>query len=112
MRRAVIHDVSHRRTRRHRADRATHDDLGQQRLTADGPNRVWFTDIAQHRAAYGWVYCCAVIDAWIRRIIGDCPRFGYLAGLRVQAASAVWLKMVSNSIGVSLPRTRWRRRRW
>ena len=63
MRNAGICGVSHRRKTRHRPDTATHDDLVQRRFTADGPDRVWFTDITQHRADDGWVYCCAVIDA-------------------------------------------------
>jgi transposase InsO family protein len=70
MRAADIHGVSHRRRRRHRPDTATHDDLVKRRFTADGPDRVWFTDITQHRASDGWVYCCAVIDAWSRRAVG------------------------------------------
>lgn len=63
MRNAGIHVVSHRRKRRHRPDTATHDDLVQRQFTADGPDRVWFTDITQQRAADGWDYCCAVLDA-------------------------------------------------
>ena len=70
MRGAGIHGVSHRRKRRHRPDTATHDDLVKRRFTADGPDRVWFTDITQHRASDGWVYCCAVIDAWSRKVVG------------------------------------------
>jgi putative transposase len=70
MRAADIHGVSHRRKRRHRPDTATHDDLVKRQFTADGPDRVWFTDITQHRASDGWVYCCAVIDAWSRRVVG------------------------------------------
>lgn len=70
MRGAGIHGVSHRRKRRHRPDTATHDDLVQRRFTADGPDRVWFTDITQHRAADGWVYCCAVLDAFSRKVVG------------------------------------------
>lgn len=30
----------------------------------------WFTDITQHRARDGWVYCCAVVDAFSRRVVG------------------------------------------
>lgn len=45
MRDAGISGVSHRRKTRHRPDTATHDDLVQRRFTADGPDRVWFTDI-------------------------------------------------------------------
>ena len=70
MRNAGIHGISHRRKTRHRPDTATHDDLVQRRFTADGPDRVWFTDITQHRAADGWVYCCAVVDAWSRMVVG------------------------------------------
>jgi len=70
MRAADIHCVSHRRKRRHRPDTATHDDLVKRQFTADGPDRVWFTDITQHRASDAWVYCCAVMDAWSRRVVG------------------------------------------
>ena len=70
MRGAGIHGVSHRRKRRHRPDTVTHDDLVMRRFTADDPDRVWFTDITQHRASDGWVYCCAVIDAWSRKVVG------------------------------------------
>jgi hypothetical protein len=37
---------------------------------ADAPDRLWFTDITQHRARDGWVYCAAEIDAYSRRIVG------------------------------------------
>ena len=71
MRRAGIHGVSHRRKCRHRPETATHDDLVKRQFTAEGPHRVWFTDITQHRASDSWVYCCAVIDAWSRKVV-DC----------------------------------------
>ena len=70
MRTAGIRGVSHRRKTGHRPDTATHDDPVKRQFTADRPDRVWFTDITQHRAADGWVHCCAVIDAWSRRIVG------------------------------------------
>lgn len=70
MRQAGICGVSHRRKTRRRPDTATHDDLVRRRFSADGPDRVWFTDITQHRAADGWVYCCAVVDAFSRRVVG------------------------------------------
>lgn len=62
--------ICHRRKRGHKPMPATHEDLVQRRFTASGPDRLWFTDITQHRAADGWVYCCAVMDAWSRRIVG------------------------------------------
>lgn len=78
MRCAGIHGASHRRKTRHRPGTATHDDLVRRRFTAEGPDRVWFTDITLHRAADGWVYCCAVVDAcgltpWIRSGLGGSP---------------------------------------
>jgi transposase InsO family protein len=62
--------IRHLRKRGHKPLPATHEDLVQRRFSADGPDRLWFTDITQHRAADGWVYCCAVMDAWSRRIVG------------------------------------------
>jgi putative transposase len=70
MRRAGLAGVCHSRKRGHRPAPATHEDLVQRIFTADAPDRVWFTDITQHRASDGWVYCCAVIDAYSRRIVG------------------------------------------
>lgn len=60
----------HRKGRGHRPVPAVHEDLVQRRFVADAPDRVWFTDVTQHRAADGWVYCCAVIDACSRRVVG------------------------------------------
>ena len=34
------------------------------------PDRLWSTDITEHRAGDGKVYCCAVLDAYSRRIVG------------------------------------------
>jgi putative transposase len=71
MRTAGLSGVCHQRKhRRWRPDPATSNDLVQRRFTATGPDRVWFTDITQHRAPDGWVYCCAVIDAFSRRVVG------------------------------------------
>lgn len=67
---AGIFGVSHRRKARHRPVTATHDDLVRRKFSAEGPDQIWFTDITQHRAADGWVYCCAVIDAFSRRVVG------------------------------------------
>jgi putative transposase len=71
MRSAGLQGVCHRRKRRGwKPDPATHEDLVKRQFVADRPDRVWFTDITQHRAGDGWVYCCAVIDAYSRRIVG------------------------------------------
>ena len=58
---------------------AVHDDLcavvdekGRIRheFTADGPNRLWLTDITEHRTAEGKLYLCAVKDVFANRIVG------------------------------------------
>ena len=70
MREDELQGVCHRRKQAHVPAPATHDDLVKREFHADGPDRLWFTDITQHRAADGWGYCCAVMDAWSRRIVG------------------------------------------
>ncbi|QIR69949.1 IS3 family transposase [Kocuria sp. KD4] len=70
MRADGLQGVCHRRKGGHIPLPATHDDLVQRQFHAEGPDRLWFTDITQHRAADGWVYCCSVMDAWSRRIVG------------------------------------------
>lgn len=70
MREDGLQGVCHRRKRGHVPAAATHDDLVKCQFHADGPDRLWFTDITQHRARDGWDYCCAVMDAWSRRIVG------------------------------------------
>jgi putative transposase len=47
-----------------------HDDLVRREFTADGPNRVWLTDITEHRTRQGKVYLCAIKDVWSNRIVG------------------------------------------
>ena len=49
---------------------APHEDLVRRRFVADGPDRLWCTDITEHPTAQGKVYCAAVIDVWSRRIVG------------------------------------------
>ncbi len=71
MRIAELQGVCHQRKRRGwRPEPATHADLVQRQFSAGEPDRVWFTDVTQHRAKDGWVYCCAVIDAFSRKVVG------------------------------------------
>ncbi len=45
--------------------------LGQAPALRSGtPDRVWFTDTTQYRSAGGWVYCCAAVKAYSRKIVG------------------------------------------
>ncbi len=35
-----------------------------------GPDRLWMTDITEHPTREGKIYCCAVIDAFSRMVVG------------------------------------------
>jgi putative transposase len=68
---AGIAGICHRRKRgRARPVPAPHDDLVQRRFVAQAPDRLWATDITEHPTAGGKLYCCAVIDAYSRMIVG------------------------------------------
>lgn len=47
-----------------------HDDLVRRDFTADGPNRLWLTDLTEHRTSEGKLYLCAIKDVWSNRIVG------------------------------------------
>jgi transposase InsO family protein len=47
-----------------------HDDLVQRDFTADGPNRLWLTDITEHKTAEGKLYLCAIKDVFSGKIVG------------------------------------------
>jgi putative transposase len=47
-----------------------HDDLVMRDFTAEGPTRLWLTDITEHPTAEGKLYLCAVKDAYSNRIVG------------------------------------------
>ncbi|WP_340289795.1 IS3 family transposase [Aquipuribacter hungaricus] len=70
MRLAGLQGISHRRKRGRKPDPAVHDDLVQRRFAAEGPDRLWATDVTEHPTAEGKVYCCAVIDAYSRVVVG------------------------------------------
>ncbi|MBU6213997.1 MAG: IS3 family transposase [Actinomycetales bacterium] len=70
MREQHLAGICHRRKTRVRPAAATHQDLVVRDFTADRADRVWFTDVTGHRAADGWVYCCAVVDAFSRKVVG------------------------------------------
>lgn len=71
MREQRIAGLSARRGyKRSDSNRHTSDDLVDRSFRRDGPNQLWMTDIAEHPTTEGKVYCCAVLDAWSRRIVG------------------------------------------
>jgi putative transposase len=47
----------------------TPDDLVNRQFTATHPNELWCTDITEHPARDGKVYCCAILDCFSRMIV-------------------------------------------
>ena len=47
-----------------------HQDRVRRDFTAQEPNRLWLTDITEHRTSEGKLYLCVVKDAWSNRIVG------------------------------------------
>ncbi|WP_291752308.1 IS3 family transposase [Cellulomonas sp. 73-92] len=72
MRAAGLAGVHHRRWRHGPGGRlpAVFEDKVARRFTADVPDKLWVTDITQHRTGEGWVYCAAVLDVFSRRVVG------------------------------------------
>jgi transposase InsO family protein/transposase-like protein len=50
--------------------RATTEDLVNRDFHRHGPNQLWMTDITEHPTREGKLYCCVVLDAWSRRVVG------------------------------------------
>ena len=49
---------------------ATTEDYVNRQFHRHGPNQLWMSDITEHPTREGGVYCCVVLDAWSRRIVG------------------------------------------
>ncbi len=45
-------------------------DLVKRNFRRAAPNQLWLTDITEHPTREGKVYCCAVLDAFSRRVVG------------------------------------------
>ena len=52
------------------SNRYTTEDLVNRQFERDGPNQLWMTDITEHPTQEGKIYCCAVLDAWSRKVVG------------------------------------------
>lgn len=59
-----------RRGRPNLAQRPTTVDLVNRDFRRDGPNLLWMTDITEHPTREGKLYCCVVLDAWSRKVVG------------------------------------------
>ncbi len=51
-------------------NRATTVELVNREFHRDGPNQLWMTDITEHPTREGKLYCCAVLNARPRKILG------------------------------------------
>ena len=93
MRRLGIYGLPKRRLPRGaRVGKPSSLDLVRRRFRADGPDRLWMTDITEHPTREGKLYCCAVIDAFSRMVVGwaiDSRQTGLL---------------VTNALGMALTR--------
>src|SRR4051794_21285938 len=65
-----LQGIHRRRWRRHRPAAASWPDLVNRQFVADAPDRLWVTDITQHRSSEGWVYAAVVLDVYARRVVG------------------------------------------
>jgi len=72
-----------KRSKKAKVGAPAHDDLVRRNFTAEGPNRLWLTDITEHRTAEGKLYLCAIKDVWSNRIVG------YSISDRMKASLAV-----------------------
>ena len=59
-----------KRRKKNLVNQATEEDLVQRNFTVDRPNVLWLTDITEHPTREGKVYCCVVLDAFSRRVVG------------------------------------------
>jgi putative transposase len=70
MRQAGLQGIYRRKGHRNLVNAATEEDLVRRQFTAPAPDRLWLTDITEHPAGDGKLYCAAVMDAYSPRITG------------------------------------------
>ena len=70
MRRAGLQGLSGRPRYRKIPNMATVSDLVDRRFGRDEPDRLWVTDITEHRTREGKIYCAVVLDTFSRRVVG------------------------------------------
>ncbi|MFJ8187909.1 DDE-type integrase/transposase/recombinase [Streptomyces sp. NPDC096105] len=79
------------RNKNAKAGPPVHDDRVRRDFTADGPNRLWLTDITEHATDEGKLYLCAVKDVYSSRIVGysiDARMESRLAATALESAVA------------------------
>jgi putative transposase len=70
MRRAGLAGLPLRRKAKRVPSAVTVTDLVKRDFRRDGPNQLWVTDITEHPTREGKLYCCVVLDAYSRRVVG------------------------------------------
>jgi putative transposase len=73
MRRLGLHGLPARKGRRRggpQSNGVAATDLVARQFARDAPNQLWLTDITEHPTREGKLYCCAVLDAHSRRVVG------------------------------------------
>jgi hypothetical protein len=70
MRRAGLTGLPLRRKAKRVPPAKTVTDLVKRDFRRDGPNQLWVTDITEHPTREGKLYCCVVLDAYSRRVVG------------------------------------------
>lgn len=61
-------------------------------FVADGPNKVWLTDITEHKTGEGKLYLCAIKDVFSNKIVG------YSIDSRMKSSLAV--RALSNAVAL------------
>jgi transposase InsO family protein/transposase-like protein len=70
MARASLAGLPLRRRAKRVPPATTVTDLVKRDFRRDGPNQLWVTDITEHPTREGKLYCCVVLDAYSRRVVG------------------------------------------
>nr|WP_243730618.1 IS3 family transposase [Nesterenkonia salmonea] len=70
MRRAGLRGLTGRRKWRRILPDQIATDLVQRGFTRQEPNRLWVTDLTEHRTREGKLFCCVVLDTFSRRVVG------------------------------------------
>lgn len=69
-------------------------DLVARNFAAEAPNKLWVTDITEHPTREGKVYCCVVLDAFSRKVVGW------------SIDSSQGTSLVSNALGMAVEKRR------
>lgn len=70
MRRAGLRGLTGRRKWKQIMPDQIASDLVERSFTRQEPNRLWVTDLTEHRTREGKLFCCVVLDTFSRRVVG------------------------------------------